>query len=458
MFNNKNIDRLFQEKFKNFEQQPNPEIWAGIENRLNTKKSKGNFFFLAKLGSFIAIITLVLFSANWGFNKKSSNNTEELQVIINNKSNKDNIQDEITNNHYESESINKGKTNLTKITQHNDELVNYNLSKKSTINSRKNHTIIKKNTSKIIPFKSNKTIITTVKTTYTPQFINEKIFKRQVLVKSFTTSEIKGVYKESVNLSSLSIPINSLDLINYLDRRNNNSDNNKKFNKWQIGSSISPIYFASLSSGSPIDKRVSENKKSSELSFSYGLKVAYTLNKRWSLQSGINNLDLSYLTKDVEMIYAVITNENIETANITTENRAIVMAPMNHNFSIINVPFRGDVKQQISYLEIPMELKYSFLQKKFGAKIVGGISTLFLQKNELTFQRTFNDFELGKSSNLNSINFTANLGFDIDFKVSNNWKMNFTPTFKYHLNTFSHSSGGFKPYSLGFHTGLNYNF
>jgi hypothetical protein len=40
MKENKNIERLFQEKFKDFEVQPPQDAWATIEKRLNEKKKK----------------------------------------------------------------------------------------------------------------------------------------------------------------------------------------------------------------------------------------------------------------------------------------------------------------------------------------------------------------------------------------------------------------------------------
>lgn len=40
MKNSKNIDRLFQEKFKDFEATPNEKIWKNIESSLQEKEEK----------------------------------------------------------------------------------------------------------------------------------------------------------------------------------------------------------------------------------------------------------------------------------------------------------------------------------------------------------------------------------------------------------------------------------
>jgi len=44
----KDIDRLFQEKFKDFEKSPGPEMWTRIEQELNKDKKKINLHICGK--------------------------------------------------------------------------------------------------------------------------------------------------------------------------------------------------------------------------------------------------------------------------------------------------------------------------------------------------------------------------------------------------------------------------
>ncbi|MGS0525680.1 hypothetical protein ACU8V7_11260 [Zobellia nedashkovskayae] len=41
----KNIDNLFQEKFRDFEEVPDEKVWNAIEASLDKKKRKGSFPF-----------------------------------------------------------------------------------------------------------------------------------------------------------------------------------------------------------------------------------------------------------------------------------------------------------------------------------------------------------------------------------------------------------------------------
>ena len=58
MSERKNIDRLFQEKFKDFEANPSEEIWANIEAKLDEKKERRVFPFWWKLSGVAAILLL----------------------------------------------------------------------------------------------------------------------------------------------------------------------------------------------------------------------------------------------------------------------------------------------------------------------------------------------------------------------------------------------------------------
>ena len=95
---------------------------------------------------------------------------------------------------------------------------------------------------------------------------------------------------------------------------------------------------------------------------------------------------------------------------------------------------------------------------KFGVNLVGGFSTLLLNKDEVFVE--FNNLtqSLGASNNLRSINFSCNIGVDIDYSIKKNLYINISPMFKVQTNTFSKNSGSIQPYYLGVYTGLNYKF
>jgi hypothetical protein len=119
---------------------------------------------------------------------------------------------------------------------------------------------------------------------------------------------------------------------------------------------------------------------------------------------------------------------------------------------------KGTLDQVFGYVEIPVELKYSVTEGKLGVNVVGGFSTLLLNKDEI-FIRTDNLTQsLGASNNLRSVNFSGNIGLDVDYLINKNLFINVSPMLKVQTNTFSKNAGSFQPYYLGVYTGLNYKF
>ena len=116
------------------------------------------------------------------------------------------------------------------------------------------------------------------------------------------------------------------------------------------------------------------------------------------------------------------------------------------------------MKQEIGYLEMPVEMTYSLFDKKFGLKIIGGFSTLFLQDNSITIVSESRDVLLGKANNLSDVHFSTNFGLGIKYGFMKSFEFNLEPTVKYQLNTFSSNAGNFKPYIFGVYSGISYKF
>jgi hypothetical protein len=103
-------------------------------------------------------------------------------------------------------------------------------------------------------------------------------------------------------------------------------------------------------------------------------------------------------------------------------------------------------------------MSYKLLNKKFGIEIIGGMSTLFLQQNEVKLQTEGMEMNIGKANNLNNIHFSSNVGLGFKYDFLKAFQANFQPMFKYQINTFSENSGSFKPYVIGLYTGISYHF
>lgn len=237
-------------------------------------------------------------------------------------------------------------------------------------------------------------------------------------------------------------------------------------NKWKIAPNIAPVYYNTLSSGSPIDSELSGNKKKGKINMSYGVGVGYVISKKLTLRTGVSKVSLGFDTEDV----AVSTNP--ETVGSGRSMRNINLSPAvvslnitsSENLSLAQIPssfsslYDSSLSQRFGYLEVPLELSYKISDKKMKIDIIAGMSTFFLNENDIYTTTNGIETHIGEANNLNKMSYSTNIGLGFNYNISKAFNFNFEPTFKYQLNAFSNDSGNFKPYILGVYTGFSFKF
>ena len=131
MKENKNIERFFQEKFKDFEVTPPDFVWENIQEKLHPKEKKRRVipFWFKTTGiaaSFIAIMSVVFLNINTDFKNTNSNNNKN--TVVNSETNEINKN---SNQNIENHKINTSESNI-----------NQNNSNSSFINETKNNSVV----------------------------------------------------------------------------------------------------------------------------------------------------------------------------------------------------------------------------------------------------------------------------------------------------------------------------
>src|SRR5690606_19301157 len=255
--------------------------------------------------------------------------------------------------------------------------------------------------------------------------------------------------------------------------KNKDEDEEKEsIARWSVAPNAAPVFFNSLGKGSSIDPQFNSNSKSSETNMSYGVSASYAVNNRVSVRSGINKVNLGYNTNNVVAIRTMGIQSSMNTlANVKTVSNPASLSPgnfyilSNQNFAnkssenfAATSGINTSINQSLSFIEIPLEIKYLLSDKKLGVNVIGGFSSFFLSDNAL--HSTFDGAKvfIGEASNINKTSYSANLGFGLDYKVSKKFNLNLEPMFKYQINTFNNTSGDFKPYFIGVYTGFGFKF
>lgn len=490
MKNKKNLERLFQEQFKDFNENPPEIVWENIQEKLQEKEKKRRVIPIWwRLGGIAALFMLGIL----GIRSLYDSNTISVEnpvVIEKNRSPKNPILTPQENPIKEGENVSQAENeNASKTTtnslievksnsrfeknipnESSNQIVNVNtktLNKKTSLkannpnqNADKQESMAQSNLAKNVNSteaknqKNKSELSSNSNTEKSEKPKNDKPFE---LIENPLVQQKNTV--DSTQTSALAenqVEPNALEELLKEKEEDQKPKVEPKLNRWQISTAVAPVYLGSSSNGSPIDADFANNPKDYKNTISYGLGVNYDVNQKFSLRTGVSNLSLSYATEDVYFY------PNINARGITTLNYSSQGAPINvQDFSAnneIQVVQNGAITQQMNYIEVPFELTYKVLDKKFGIQLISGFSTLFLNNNDLMVVSEGFSAQLGEATNLNQIHFSTNVGLGFRYIFWKSFQANFEPTFKYQLNTFSSNDGGFQPYFIGLYSGISYRF
>jgi len=460
----KNIDRLFQEKFKDYEVFPDASAWKNIEKQLMKKKKRRIIPLWLRFAGAAAILLLLISTGFWFFDQRDNTTEQPNETIITDTDSKKEIK-EVAPLVKEKNAITFEDTE----TGGEEEIISKTISKNNSQNLKNNvvnNPTIEKVQAKVTPEENialsgvekekedNDRMPLIEKPTKIDVIKEVDIIREKINTEKTAIAQEKIVNEPTTTKTDIQAEIEKTTTVVSAEITN----------KWSVGPSMAPVYYNTLGNGSPIDPALANNKKNSDGSVSYGLKVNYKLSDKFSLQSGINTLELGFTTQNVATLVSsslldgsnTNINTNVDGASVTALSTVAQNSETLNQRSSFDAS--GSLDQSLSYVEVPLEAKYNILQKKLGVNIIGGFSTYFLYQNKVSVTSFGKTSTLGEASNINSLNFSGNLGVDFDYDISKKLYINISPMFKYQFNTFSKNSGGFKPYYLGVYTGLNFRF
>lgn len=199
-----------------------------------------------------------------------------------------------------------------------------------------------------------------------------------------------------------------------------------------------------------IDSQLDNYDTTTELMYNYGIYFGFIANSKLSIRIGVNNTSLSLHTKNVPL-----TSENSNSATGYFSNVDYVKPLNNEQLAAYLGASNATLNQNFRFIEIPLEAKYRIYDGTIGIETIGGISSLFLSKNEVKVEANDQFLNLGKVNNVWRASASINLGVGFSYKIGKNFQSNVEPMFKYYLRTFEIAN---KPYSLNVQAGLQYNF
>lgn len=426
----KSIDRLFQEKFKDFEAHPSDKVWSAIHAELQgeqTRKSWINSVW-SKVAGLAAALAIFFLVGDW-FTINPSTEVATQKKEMQDRSEQEPFRTEHT-------AIAVSQQPQSEPTVQKSALTPDIVSKETSLKVVRNTSSIKES-----GIKSYRNIAA-------------------ILMDPFEEpTDYPRTNPSDLEISGISI----FDAINHNKEETKLQQLGK--GKLIVTTKAAPIFYGNMGKGNFLDSKFDSNPNQGDVTLAYGVNIAYAISDRIKIRSGINKVSMSYNTSDVpyrtamdpSAISSISYNPNIKARQVSSVKEAQYMsataAP--RQTGSLNT---SSLNQKMGYIEVPVELQYNLLNKKIEINIIGGGSTLFLDQNVITLETGQERTQLGKANNLNTVSFSTNIGIGVDYNLSDKFKLNLEPMFKYQLNTFSADAGMYQPYFLGIYSGFSFEF
>jgi hypothetical protein len=236
------------------------------------------------------------------------------------------------------------------------------------------------------------------------------------------------------------------------------------YSKWGVRPTIAAL-FSGSTQGSPISAEFADNKKTYDSKFGLGVGVDYRLNKKIALRAGVGKIDMAYNTEGIsfftDLSGRLANQRNMRNINRNSASENVIIQDRPRS-TLVEIALVGNdvgvLKQQLGYIEVPMEVSYKIIDRKFGLQLITGLSTLFLSDNKISIISDGMTTEIGEANNLNKVHFSTNIGLGIKYNILKSLEASVEPMFKYQINTFSNDSGSFRPFVMGVYSGFSYKF
>lgn len=502
----KNLEQLFKDTFRDFYEAPSEKVWESIEASLDKKKQKKRIVPIWwQLGG-VAAALVVLFYVVDPFGTEVKPDVEQIISDTENTVNPDQIDKKvgkedlhdpsgITATENVADTADENETSNTRGTQNAHSKEINPLSEGQMAHANKNTTVDEEAKSSHGQNQQGREILTVADNTVQKEDIHqEDLSKQDPLLDNTSNNKETIALNDSQNQSEEKQPLSDLQgkkeekaiamneeekeesgisIFDAIKEQEAEKELATQSNagKWSVGPSVAPVYFNATGDGSPIHSDFSSNSKSGNFNLSYGLNVAYEVGKKVKIRSGIHKVNYGYDTNDVSFSSTLRSSSNEMIANINysqnSENIVVQSTKKAYNSpsdvgskEVLNeMPLlNGKMVQQLGYIEVPLEVNYAMVDKKFGVDLIGGVSSLFLVDNAVLLESQDLVTEVGEANNANSVNFSANVGMGLNYEFSPKVQLNIEPVFKYQLNTFSKTAGVFQPFSIGVYSGVSFKF
>ena len=197
-------------------------------------------------------------------------------------------------------------------------------------------------------------------------------------------------------------------------------------NPWSV--SVSTIFnsYDNFRSGSLLDPSLDSNQVSREFKINYGASLNYDLNQQWTIRTGANYVSYKQGTQNVDPSFTDVTRLNYVDYSIDAATLDMATASSSEL----------EIIQEFTYLELPLQLRYSIYGNKIDIGAIGGL-TYRLRLDDAIFVRgDSGTIEIGDSSTFYDSGVSAHVAFASRIKINKRFYFNIEPTYYFHIRPY----------------------
>lgn len=459
----KNTDIIIREKLENFSVQPPSHIWDNVQAQLAARKRKGRTMLIGWISA--AAVVLLAFLAGWYFNDNLKNET--ISSV-----NREIVQPE--------KGISSEPVISKEVQAQNQTDTESGSVLRQTPSSQKISKELPKLTAAITKSSEKST-----KPRETFGFVKMESSRAKVYTEEQSNNELAQNSKTiPENYLSESEQILIAQNIEHLHETKQPDKN------WKMGMYVAPGYSSHVAVHSEsYSKNMTYSGSDGNANVSGGLSVQYKTGKRWIVESGVyyaqngqqsnNSVNLFSKNMDAEVSFAPgdisyfsntvkVENNNMamnSTAGVIEFSETPKGAELSGDFEAskattanLLVP-NGEFSQVFEFMEIPLFVRYRVIDSKIGVELITGLNAGIVVGNNAYIENQYGLQNIGETQDISPVNISGTVGVGVNYAIGKHFAVAVEPRFNYYLNSINtNPSVEFRPYRIGFYTGVSYAF
>jgi len=468
-----NMDKHIREKLDGFSVAPPPHVWDNIQGQMFAQRKKRRLVYIGWISA--AAVVVFAFVAGWFFNEKSGAQLSEL---------------------VEQEIVQSGNNEADALLRNNENELKWDevlVSETEIISNEKEGT-------------KSGPVITTRSTVIELEIDNAFVASIERLSYNllesleaiFIKEENDVILAERKDVKKTETTFATGDEILIAQNLKSIQKQNKKENAWVVGAHVSPGYSSqSTSHGEQYAQNMSYTADNGNGNIGGGLSVQYKTSKRLRIESGIyysqngqssnndfrglfgfdNKADADYLYAAPEIIdetqpafsnvvalnnNGIAMNSAAGVINMRSAPKGTLVAT---NTELANAKYantlttNGEFSQVFEFVEVPLYLRYSVLDKRFGIELMGGVNAGFIVGNNAYIDNDYGKQNIGSTEDISTLNFSGTIGLGVNYMLGKHISLAVEPRVNYYLNSInSNPEVSYRPYRVGVFTGIYYEF